>query len=215
MVGIFYPLLLSIAFLCPQSQGLLRYSFVPLSNYPKAVTSDRNLRLSLGNYGNPTSGNEFSEVESNEASFHTGAFNRGYLTRNGHRSLEVTASKRTLNGLYRGNSRTVLYSSLKHLESQWDNSEGSEIYENPQPINLFHSVLCGSCGTLDSPELLLAGEQSVAVKEKIPVVLLHGLLGSARNFQSWMKLVQQREAEIDGEEIKIKREVMRRTICIF
>jgi hypothetical protein len=215
MVGIFYPLLLLIALVCPQSQGLLRYSFFPVSNYPRAVLSDRYYRLSLGNNGNPTSANEFNKADSGEALLPTGASVRGFLRRNGHRSLEVTASRRILNGVYKGKSRSVLYSSAKHLDTRWENSEYSSILENPEPINLFHSVLCGSCGTVDSPELRVAGKLSVAVREKIPIILLHGLLGSARNFQSWMKLVQQREAQIDSEEIKVKREVKRCTICMI
>lgn len=204
MVEIFYSLLLLTAFVCPQSQGLVRYSYFPLSDNLQAASSDRYLRLSLGNYGSPTA-SEFNKVKSGVASYPIVASRRRFLTRNCHLFWEVTASRRTLN--YKGSSRSVLYSAVRHLETQWESSEESGILENPQPINLFHSVLCGSCGTVDSPELPVAGKQSVVVRDKIPIILLHGLLGSARNFQSWMKLVQQREAQIDSEEIKIKREV--------
>jgi hypothetical protein len=204
MVGIFHPLLLLIALVCPQSQGLLRYSFLPQSNYHRVVLTDRYFTLSLGNYGNPTSAIEFKKRDSRKASLLTGASDRGFSTRNGHRSWEVDAPRRTLDSSYGGKSCSVLRSSVRHLETQWENSRDSGILEIPQPINLFHSVLCGSCGAADSLDLRVAGKQSVAVREKIPIILLHGLLGSARNFQSWMKLVQQRDAQIDSEEIKVK-----------
>lgn len=69
-----------------------------------------------------------------------------------------------------------------------------------QPINLFHSVLCGSYCTVCSTECPLSDDEGETVKEKAPIIVLHGLLGSARNFQSWMKLVQQREIELDKED---------------
>jgi hypothetical protein len=34
---------------------------------------------------------------------------------------------------------------------------------------------------------------TLGTREKVPIIVLHGLLGSARNFQSWMKLSQQKE----------------------
>lgn len=190
----------------------MRYSYVPLSDNLKAASSDRYLRLSLGKYGSPTA-SEFSKVESGVESYPVVASCRRFLTRNGHLFWEITASRRKLNDVYKSNSRSVLYSAVRHLETQWESSEESGILEKPQPINLFHSVLCGSCGTVDSPKLPVA--ESVVVRDKVPIILLHGLLGSARNFQSWMKLVQQREVQIDSEEMKIKREVMRCTICII
>jgi hypothetical protein len=67
-------------------------------------------------------------------------------------------------------------------------------------MNLFHSVLCGSYCTVCATECILEdADGNVAVREKAPIIVLHGLLGSARNFQSWMKLVQQREGEIESE----------------
>eukprot|EP00596_Hydrurales_sp_CCMP1899_P008322 CAMPEP_0119048582 /NCGR_PEP_ID=MMETSP1177-20130426/59633_1 /TAXON_ID=2985 /ORGANISM="Ochromonas sp, Strain CCMP1899" /LENGTH=662 /DNA_ID=CAMNT_0007024655 /DNA_START=245 /DNA_END=2230 /DNA_ORIENTATION=- len=64
------------------------------------------------------------------------------------------------------------------------------------PINLFHSVVCGSYGT--APE----EDHNLVTREKAPIIVLHGLLGSARNFQSWMKLSQQKEKELEMEEMK-------------
>lgn len=76
-------------------------------------------------------------------------------------------------------------------------------------INMFHSVLCGASNT--------HAISGYAIKEmntdkKIPIVLLHGLLGSARNFQSWMKLVQQKEIEIERDERLILQ--VDKTLCL-
>ena len=68
------------------------------------------------------------------------------------------------------------------------------------PINMFHSVLCGASHNRSTTD---SSAKEVRADEKIPIVLLHGLLGSARNFQSWMKLVQQKESEIERDEHRI------------
>ena len=64
-------------------------------------------------------------------------------------------------------------------------------------INMFHSVLCGASHTHATSDYAI---KEIRTDTKIPIVLLHGLLGSARNFQSWMKLVQQKEIEIERDE---------------
>ena len=64
-------------------------------------------------------------------------------------------------------------------------------------INMFHSVLCGASKIHATSDYAI---KEIGTDEKIPIVLLHGLLGSARNFQSWMKLVQQKENEIERDE---------------
>ena len=43
--------------------------------------------------------------------------------------------------------------------------------------------------------VLLCPSTAVSTEKKAPVVILHGLLGAARNFQSWSKLYQQKEQE--------------------
>jgi len=43
--------------------------------------------------------------------------------------------------------------------------------------------------------VLLCPSTTDSSEKKAPVVILHGLLGAARNFQSWSKLYQQKELE--------------------
>lgn len=43
--------------------------------------------------------------------------------------------------------------------------------------------------------VLLCTSKAVSSEKKAPVVILHGLLGAARNFQSWSKLYQQKELD--------------------
>lgn len=78
-----------------------------------------------------------------------------------------------------------------------------------QPINLFHSVLCGSYDS--NPTIETSSAITVSAKRnqgKAPIIVLPGLLGSARNFQSWMKLVQQCEVDLNRDDAKReKREV--------
>lgn len=212
MVGILLPLLLLIAFGCPQSQGLLKHFFIPSRDYPKAAALDTYSRHSLCNHGKTASGTENDGLRSRAAFLAIESSIGGHFTRNGFCFQEIAALKRTSSSSHRAHSRSALFSSVKHLETQWEISEDSGILEVPEPINLFHSVLCGSHSTFDLAKLPSNGEPAVAVKQKIPIILLHGLLGSARNFQSWMKLVQQKEAQIDGDETKMKTEVMIFTI---
>ena len=68
-----------------------------------------------------------------------------------------------------------------------------------RPINLFHSVLCGSDGinVAVEPSSTISARTKFS-RGKAPIIVLPGLLGSARNFQSWIKLVQQCEIEQDN-----------------
>ena len=60
-----------------------------------------------------------------------------------------------------------------------------------QPINLHHSVL-RSYKSYEKFRPSYLNDTGF----KTPIVLIHGLLGSSRNFQSWVKLIQQKEIEL-------------------
>ena len=58
----------------------------------------------------------------------------------------------------------------------------TSLFASAKPIFLYNNVL-------------LRPTASVSSEKKAPVVILHGLLGAARNFQSWSKLYQQKELD--------------------
>ena len=58
----------------------------------------------------------------------------------------------------------------------------TSLLASAEPIFLYNNVL-------------LCPSKAVSSEKKAPVVILHGLLGAARNFQSWSKLYQQKELD--------------------
>ena len=94
-------------------------------------------------------------------------------------------------------SSSRLYSSaVEDIDTGHREGEVVNSHFDNRPINLFHSVLCGSDNSnvaIEHSSTSSAGTK--LIKGKAPIIVLPGLLGSARNFQSWIKLVQQCEIE--------------------
>ena len=94
-------------------------------------------------------------------------------------------------------SSSRLYSSaVEDIDTGHGEGEVVNSHFDDRPINLFHSVLCGSDNSnvaIEHSSTSSAGTK--LIKGKAPIIVLPGLLGSARNFQSWIKLVQQCEIE--------------------
>ena len=118
------------------------------------------------------------------------------------RSRSATRACATQRPVRRGCSVSRLYSSASdYAVYPNENICAPQSLQDEQPITLFHSVICGSSGSVSSSSSAYSSDnEEIIAHKKAPIVVLHGLLGSARNFQSWMKLVQQREVELDKEE---------------
>ena len=103
---------------------------------------------------------------------------------------------------HKAHSVSRLYSSaVEDVIAQNREAKAVKSLDDDQPIILFHSVICGSSGAISSSGGTVSHNgQEVKPLKKTPIIVLHGLLGSARNFQSWMKLLQQREVELVRED---------------